>query len=226
MKPEGETKGLPNAFGLVMSVLTHVLLLAPVIYILSFFIGNLDVLFSWHPTCMVIGVGLLIFEGVFSISGEANLNQKVSRINRITIHWILHTIGLSLMYIGLIVIIINKNIHDKEHFTTLHGKIGLASVILATFVGLFGVLANNTRWLYPKVRPILLKVVHGYGGIGMTILFLITIINGSWNYAFPDNSTSQILVLLSFIIAIIIILFKPILGAIARTKYIIYEYEL
>ncbi|KAF7991434.1 hypothetical protein HCN44_002996 [Aphidius gifuensis] len=178
MKPEGETKGLPNAFGLVMSVLTHVLLLAPVIYILSFFIGNLDVLFSWHPTCMVIGVGLLIFEGVFSISGEANLNQKVSRINRITIHWILHTIGLS------------------------------------TFT-------NNTRWLYPKVRPILLKVVHGYGGIGMTILFLITIINGSWNYAFPDNSTSQILVLLSFIIAIIIILFKPILGAIARTKVIL-----
>ena len=48
-------KGPPSVIMLVFSVLTHILLLAPVIYIVTLAFEKFN-LFSWHPICMSVGV--------------------------------------------------------------------------------------------------------------------------------------------------------------------------
>lgn len=166
-------------------------------------------------------MGLIIVEGVFSINGEANLVQRLSRASRVTLHWIFMTTGLTLMFIGLIIIIVNKNRLGKSHFITTHGQLGLASIIIACIVSAFGILASNTRWLYPRVRPVLIKVAHAFGGISMTVLFIATIINGTYKHKFPGSYTGRSLAFTSFFIATLWVLFKPILGAVSRTKVLL-----
>lgn len=218
MTTEGN-KGPPSAITLAFTVLTHFLFNAPVIYILVLAFSNYS-FFSWHPICMSVGVGLVITEAVFIVSGDAYVVSKLPRRNRVTTHWILHAIGLTLIGIGLIIIVVNKFNHDKPHFATTHSQLGLVTIVLTVLVASFGVLANNTMWLYPRVRPILIKVAHACGGIGMTVLLLATLINGTYSKWWPGTSTGRDLVFASFFIGGFLVLVKPILGAISRCRVI------
>lgn len=210
-------KGPPSAITLGFTALAHFLLVAPVIYILVLAFGKYS-FFSWHPICMSLGVGLLITEAVFSISGEAYIGSKLSRQNRITTHWILHAVGLTLMLVGLIIIVVNKVNHNRHHFSTPHSILGLISIILAGFVAGFGILTNNSRWIYPRVRPVLLKIFHAFGGIIVTILLLATIITGTYTLWWPGTETGRNLTFASFFIAGVFVLLKPLLGAVSRSK--------
>ena len=159
-------------------------------------------------------------EAIFGISGEANLTCRVSRANRVTLHWTLHATGMSLMIIGLIITIVNKNRIGKEHFVTPHAKLGLSAIILAILVGMFGILANNTRWLYPRIRPVLVKVGHAIGGIAIAILLLATVINGTYRPSFPGSETGTSLVFSSLFFAGLLVFAKPIVGAVSRSRVI------
>ncbi|XP_014488550.1 PREDICTED: cytochrome b561 domain-containing protein 2-like isoform X2 [Dinoponera quadriceps] len=214
-------KGSPSVITLGFSVLTHFLLVAPVIYILVLAFSINFKFFSWHPICMSVGVGLLITEAVFSVSGEAYLASKLPRRNRVTIHWILHTTGLAIIGIGLVIIIVNKIRFNGQHFVTAHSKLGLATIILSVLVASFGILANNTAWLYPRVRPILLKIAHAFGGTAVTILLLATLINGTYTHWWPANHvTGRNLIFASLFIAGFLILVKPVLGAVSRCRVV------
>ncbi|KAK0162878.1 hypothetical protein PV327_006617 [Microctonus hyperodae] len=220
MKSDQDMKNLSGRLNLFFTGLTHILLVAPVIYIIVLYIQKYS-FFSWHPILMSVGVGLLIIEGVFCISGEANVANRFSRVNRVTLHWIINSIGLGLMFIGLIIIVVNKNRGSRPHFTTTHGQLGLSSIIISSIVALFGIAAYNTRWFYPKVRPILIKVAHAFGGIAITILFIATIINGIYKESFPGNNIGRSLVVTSFVLALVLVLFKPIIGAVSRTRVLL-----
>lgn len=159
-----------------------------------------------------------MMEAVFAISGEGYLSSKLSRGNRVTLHWILNASGLALMIIGFIIIIVNKNNIGKDHFVTSHAKLGLSSIIIALIVGTLGIVANNTRWLYPRVRPVLVKVTHAFGGIAITVLLLATIINGTYKASFPGSETGRSLVFASFFIVGVFIIVKPLLGAVSRSR--------
>lgn len=159
-------------------------------------------------------------EAVFSISGEAYISSKLSRANRVTMHWVLHTIGLSLVLIGLIIIVVNKIEHNGRHFATLHSILGLIAIILAFLTAGFGVVTNNPKWLYPRFRPVLLKIMHAFGGIVVTILLLAAIITGTYTQWWKGNETGRSLVFASFFIAGFFILLKPVLGAVSRSKVV------
>ena len=212
-------KGPPSAITMVFSALTHILLLAPVIYILSLAFGNYS-FFSWHPICMSLGVGLLMTEAIFSVSGEAYLGSKVSRLNRVTMHWVAHTAGLTLVLIGLIIIVVNKVANNRHHFASPHSVLGLISIILAFLIASFGIITNNPKWLYPRFRPVLLKIVHAFGGVAVTILLLATVITGTYSHWWPGSDTGRNLVFSSFFIAGFLILLKPVLGAVSRSRVV------
>lgn len=259
-------KGPPSAITLGFSILTHFLLVAPVIYILVLAFGKYS-LFSWHPICMSVGVsrnkiknkktkkkpraratkaanrinsappprlndlsslyvsrdakvGLLIAEAVFSVSGEAYVASRLPRRNRVTIHWILHAAGLTVIGIGLIIIVVNKVKHNGRHFATTHSQLGLTTIVLSVLVAAFGVLANNTAWLYPRVRPVLIKIGHACGGIGMTVLLLATLINGTYTHWWPGTTTGRDLTFASLFFAGLLILLKPVLGAVSRCRVV------
>ncbi|XP_076179016.1 transmembrane reductase CYB561D2 isoform X2 [Ptiloglossa arizonensis] len=212
-------KGPPSAVTMVFSTLTHILLLAPVIYILTLAFGNYS-FFAWHPICMSLGVGLLIAEAVYSVSGEAYLGHKISRVNRVTMHWILHTTGLTLVLIGLIIIVTNKINGNRHHFASPHSILGLVSIILVCLIATFGIVTNNPKWVYPRFRPVLLKIMHAFGGIACTILLLASLITGTYTRWWPGTDTGRSLVFASFFIAGFFILLKPILGAVSRSKVV------
>ncbi|KOC59669.1 Cytochrome b561 domain-containing protein 2 [Habropoda laboriosa] len=219
MTEQSAGKGPPSAIMLVFSNLVHILLVAPVIYILVLAFSNYH-FFSWHPICMSLGVGLLVTEAVFSISGEAYLASKISRMNRVTLHWILHTLGLGLMLIGFLIIVVNKVTNNRSHFVTPHSVLGLVSIIFALLTASFGIVTNNSRWLYPRFRPVLLKILHAFGGIVVTILLLATLITGTYTKWWPGSDTGRSLVFSSFFIAGFFILLKPILGAVSRSRVV------
>jgi hypothetical protein len=165
--------------------------------------------------------GLLAVEAVFAISGEANVSKRLSRPGRVSLHWILNTVGLCLLVAGLAIIVINKDRHGHPHFGTTHGQLGLATIVIAFLVAGFGVLANNARWLYPRVRPVLLKVLHACAGILLTVLLLASLINGTyraWWTRIGASETGRSLVFASLFVAGFVVLVKPIIGAISRSR--------
>ncbi|EFN76218.1 Cytochrome b561 domain-containing protein 2 [Harpegnathos saltator] len=220
MKTEASSnKGPPSVITLAFSVLTHFLLVAPVIYILVLAFSKYS-FFSWHPICMSLGVGLLITEAVFSVSGEAYIASKLPKRNRVTIHWILHTIGLSLVGIGLIIIIVNKIRFNGSHFATTHSQLGLVTIILSVLTAVFGIATKNITWLYPRERPILFKSTHALGGTAVLILLLATLINGTYTHWWPGTVTGRSLTFASLFIAGFLILVKPVLGAVSKCRVI------
>ncbi|XP_017891181.1 cytochrome b561 domain-containing protein 2-like isoform X2 [Ceratina calcarata] len=212
-------KGPPSVIMLVFSAITHLLLLAPVIYILVLAFQNYS-FFSWHPICMSVGVGLLVTEAIFIVSGEAYAGWKITRTNRTTMHWILHAVGLSLMLVGFIIIVVNKVNYNKQHFASPHSILGLVSIILALLTAAFGIVTNNSRWLYPRFRPVMLKIVHAFGGITVMILLLATLLTGTYTRWWPGGYTGRSLTFTSLFIAVVFLLLKPILGAVSRSRVV------
>lgn len=171
-------------------------------------------------------MGFIIIEGVFSISGEANLSRCLSRPNRIIFHWIFLTTGLTLMLIALIIIIIHKNRLGKTHFVTTHGQLGLGAFIIAGIVVFLGILANNTRWFYPHVRPVLIKLTHVYGGITVSILFIAAVITGTYKDNFLGSYTGRSLAFVSFFLPALLVLSKPIVQVICQTSVLLRPVQL
>ncbi|XP_012280123.1 cytochrome b561 domain-containing protein 2 [Orussus abietinus] len=210
-------KAAPSLLVLSVSALTHVLLVWPVIYVVVLSAIKYS-FFSWHPICTTVGVCLLMTEAVFGISGEAYLNQRLSRRGRVTLHWVLHTLGLGLTIAGFAVIVVNKSWYNKDHFMTTHGQLGLSAVVVGVLVAISGIPTQNANWLYPRVSPVLLKVIHGILGIAATILLLAATINGIYLRWWPGSEVGRDLVFASFVLALIFLLAKPVLGAASRSR--------
>ncbi|CAB0033699.1 unnamed protein product [Trichogramma brassicae] len=213
-------KSQPSPLAIAASVLTHLLLLLPVLYIVGLAFESYS-FFSWHPICMSLGAGLVIMEAVYSISGVALISKNFGRTLRVRLHWILHLLGISLLIAGLVIVILSKNDEGRDHFVTTHSQLGLSTIVITCAVACFGMLANNAKWFYPRVRPVLLKVVHSYAGIGLTVLLLATVINGTYNRWWTNigaGETGRDLVFASLFFAGLLVLFKPIIGAAARTR--------
>ncbi|XP_043684496.1 transmembrane reductase CYB561D2-like [Vespula pensylvanica] len=211
-------KASPSSITIAISVLTHLLLLAPVIYIIVLSAKNYSP-FSWHPILTTIGVGLLMLEAVFCVSGEAYISSRITRKNRILIHWLLQSLGFGLMLAGVIVIIVRKESRKNPvHFKSVHGKLGLSATILCALIILSGIFADNTKWFYPRVRPITIKIIHAVAGMLVTIVSLATVINGTYSW-WPSTIVGRDLTFASFVIGTFFIMIKPVLGAVSRSKF-------
>ncbi|XP_016905375.1 uncharacterized protein LOC107993468 [Apis cerana] len=211
-------KTRPSIIMLAFSTVTHILLLAPVIYIVILSLQPF-IFFSWHVICSTLGVGLLTMEGIFCVSGDAYMNWKVSRMNRGLIHLFLNLIGLLLVLIGMVIIIIGKIEYKKSHFVTLHGIISLISIIFAILIAASGFVVVFDKCLYHGcIRPIILKIMHSFGGILAAILLLAGLITGIYTGWWPGTCLGRSLTVASFVIAACYIFLKPILGIISRCR--------
>lgn len=79
--------------------------------------------FSWHPFLMVTGfVGLM---------GIGAVTKKLGGYSNTKLHGILASLGLMSALGGLYVIWKNKELHGKEHITTLHAWMGIVTIVSA-----------------------------------------------------------------------------------------------
>ncbi|XP_043485591.1 transmembrane reductase CYB561D2 [Polistes fuscatus] len=210
------TKTSPHPLAIAISVLTHLLLLTPVIYIGVLSVDTYNT-FSWHPILTTVGIGLLMLEAIYCVSGEAYVSSKMTRKNRILIHWVLQSLGFLLTLAGVLVIIVMKG--KRSHFTSVHGKLGLAAMILFAIIMISGGLADNTKWFYPRIRPVTIKIFHIVGGILVTLVLLAALINGTYTHWWPHTKLGRDLTFASFVIGTAFTMIKPTLGAVSKCKF-------
>eukprot|EP00934_Nitzschia_sp_Nitz4_P005246 Nitzschia sp. Nitz4//scaffold65_size103378//64351//65120//NITZ4_004472-RA/size103378-snap-gene-0.14-mRNA-1//-1//CDS//3329556258//5236//frame0 len=86
--------------------------------------------FSWHPFLMTVGM--------IGCMGTAAITKKLGGYLNTKIHGMLANLGVMLSLGGLYAIYHNKNLWNKPHFTSPHGKMGVAVVVGGLGAGLVG----------------------------------------------------------------------------------------
>jgi len=134
-------------------------------------------LFSWHPTLMAIAFCLLMAQAIVIFSPESSLLLTSSRPDKIQLHWILNTFTLLAACGGFGAIFLSKEAAGKSHFTTWHGKVGLAACVGTVLAALGGIAAKYSSSLRNYVKPINIKLYHATGalivfGLAMTAISL------------------------------------------------------
>ncbi|ORX93722.1 hypothetical protein K493DRAFT_284410 [Basidiobolus meristosporus CBS 931.73] len=111
-----------------ISLLTFGVILFSVIYFSSYS------LFSLHPLFMTVFM-LCCSEAIIQL--QVPRTRPKSR-QLVRFHQILHTLGVTSLFAGLLVILRNKNLLNKPHFTSWHGCLGLFLAVVYTMIGMFG----------------------------------------------------------------------------------------
>jgi hypothetical protein len=86
--------------------------------------------FSWHPFLMTVGM--------IGCMGIATITKKLGGYVNTKNHGLLGNLGVLLSLGGFFAIYRSKNLYGKEHFTSTHGKAGLAVIVASIGAGLVG----------------------------------------------------------------------------------------
>lgn len=114
-----------------------------------------------------------MFEAILLFSPHSSLLSSSDRKTKVKYHLILQILAAVSMNLGFGAIFYNKNLHNKPHFTSWHGKVGLFSVLLTTFQTFAGwsLVYYNSPILNPLGTSLALrKKVHGIFGALVFVL--------------------------------------------------------
>ena len=117
--------------------------------------------FSYHPSSMIISY--------VAMAGNAALIKKIGGYDNTKKHGMIMVVATLLASFAFYVIYSNKIKQNKHHFTTLHGKVGLAVVLGYIGLGLFGAVGLNPDWGYFRMHK-QLRAVHKFSGRFVTML--------------------------------------------------------
>lgn len=132
-------------------------------------------LFSWHPALMTIAFCLLMSQAIVIFSPESSLLPGSERKDKVQLHWILNLTSTLAAAAGFGVIYLNKEMVGKKHFTTWHGRLGLATMVGVLVSGLGGLAAKYSPLLRNYVRPINVKLYHATGALLVFSLAMATL---------------------------------------------------
>ena len=120
-------------------------------------------------------------------------DSRVPLRYRITVHWACEVAGVLLAYLGFLAIYNNKENNRAAHFTTWHGKIGLATLGLLSMAPMGGVVAKYslTASKLTGLKPRLIKDIHGYAGIAALVSLLFTVILSFYSTWFQNVVTGN-----------------------------------
>ena len=99
-------------------------------------------LFAWHPICMALGMLWLFTEAWLAIRARRGL-KGAERLFQVKLHFVLVTLATLLGSLGFRAIYANKANAGKPHFTSYHGKAGLAAMVLMWCNFLHGVFVRG-----------------------------------------------------------------------------------
>jgi uncharacterized membrane protein len=129
--------------------------------------------------------------GILSMSDKNVFSQNLSHQKRVTVHWVMQAFALVVITIAQSAIYVNKDRNGYPHYQTTHSIFGLITYLITVGVGTFGgTAAKYSYQLRNFVKPAMVKIGHGFGGIGVYILAIVTIslgINQSWNNEGDDK---------------------------------------
>nr|ACO15025.1 Cytochrome b561 domain-containing protein 2 [Caligus clemensi] len=127
-------------------------------------------LFSWHPVCMIVAFGCLSLQAILIFSPLSSLTPSSPRGDKVQLHWIFQCFSLLALVAGASAVYLNKEINGRSHFTSWHGKFGLATLIGFAVAFLGGIGSNYAIRFRDYIKPVKMKMYHAT--LGMIIFFL------------------------------------------------------
>lgn len=144
---------------------------------------------------------MLMAEAILTLSPSNYLTRRLSRGNRIIVHWVLQALATVSIYAGFLVIVINKNMHNKSHFYTTHAIVGLVAVIGCGITSLDGVITLFGMNFKDWVSPVKTKLIHIVFGMITFLLGMIALALGLYTHWFMRNSNETLQVVFTVIAA-------------------------
>ncbi|XP_050096151.1 probable transmembrane reductase CYB561D1 isoform X2 [Anopheles aquasalis] len=204
----------------LLNVLANGLMFAVAGFITYHCFNKAMVLFSWHPSFMVIAYLILMSQAVLTMSGTNYFTHRCTHRTRVYIHWVLQAVAGILISIASVCIFLNKIRLGKAHFQTLHGIFGLVTVCatLASIAG--GVTTKYAFQLRTYVRPLYSKLGHGIAGTVTYLLGITTIGLGVYGRWFQEDNDATVRLMLVLAIALIAlyVIATPIVNTVQRIK--------
>lgn len=161
-------------------------------------------------------------EAILCFSNENILTRHLNHKERVTLHWILQTVGSCLIAAGFVVIIASKNSNGKPHFASWHGIFGLIAIIGSAVAMIGGVVAKYSFPIRQIIRPVTVKVLHSLLGTIVYILMIFSVLLGIYSGWFKRHSSGTGIVVSNVIIFFIVqyVLVQPIQLIYGRIKNI------
>ncbi|PSN54864.1 hypothetical protein C0J52_12412 [Blattella germanica] len=190
-----------RVIGPAMSLIGRLIFVTFTVYIIYMCFEDYS-LFSWHPTCMTVGSLLLMAEAVMTISQDSIIASKLDHHGRVRLHWVLQAGAAGFIFAGFLVIVINKNINNKNHFQSWHSIIGLVFFILVGITSSGGVITLYTLRMKHFIKPAKMKLMHNLVGVLTFSLGVVTEIFGIYTAWFPKHSTPTLQLVCTVLVAL------------------------
>lgn len=163
---------------------------------------------------------LLMAEAVMIISQGNIIASNLSRQGRVRLHWILQASAAAFIFAGFLVIVINKNLHNKNHFKSWHSVIGLVFLVCVGITSSGGVVTLYSIRLKQYIKPAKMKLVHNLVGVLTFVIGVATEIFGIYTHWFLKhaNLSAQIVCTVFVVLGAIFTLESAVKSAYARFK--------
>ncbi len=148
---------------------------AAVIVLATLKSSSLLALFAYHPMCMSTAFLVCCPWGIRLAHGArgADGNARAALLSR---HTATQLGALGLSVVGFAAIYANKAVNGKVHFTSLHGKLGLVTMLLALAATALGALGFKRYSPLPGHLHPVFKWVHRSLAAGMWGVALVTVV--------------------------------------------------
>jgi len=163
---------------------------------------------------------LLMAEAVMIMSQGNIIASNLSRQGRVRLHWILQASAAGFIFAGFLVIVINKNLHKKNHFESWHSVIGLVFLVCVGITSSGGVVTLYSLRLKQYIKPAKMKLFHNLLGVLTFVIGVATEIFGIYTHWFLThaNLSAQIVCTVFVVLGGIFTLESAVKSAYARLK--------
>ncbi|XP_072746001.1 transmembrane reductase CYB561D2 [Anoplolepis gracilipes] len=142
-----------------MDVINHILIVGVTVF-LVYYAAKENHVTNIHVILCTIGYVLLMSEAIVVLAGDNFLTSCLSRRANKHLHWILQAIGLIFNLVGVGLMYDAKT----THFKSIHGILGIASLVIVCVVTIFGYPVWIAWKLRNFVRPVTIKLLHNFLG--------------------------------------------------------------
>ncbi len=114
-----------------------------------------------------------MFQGILVFSKESSLFVSLGHQTKVKLHWLFNTLSLISVLSAFAVIYYNKELQQKNHFTTWHGLFGIFTILYTSIQYIAGYNLTLLNNIFRKITQIpypSLAIFHATSG---TFLFVI-----------------------------------------------------
>lgn len=160
-------------------------------------------------------------EAILMLSKENIFAKRLTHAAKVKFHWYIQILAVSLTVAGFVVVVIAKNQSNRDHFTSWHGKFGLAGVVFSILATLNGCLALYNVDLRKYIKPNLNKLFHIVSGT-LAFLFggisiLVVILTSGW-FTSRTNEAVKNTCFVILLVSIVWTLIRPVLTTLTRVR--------